>query len=296
MEQFSLSDLNGIDLVNYLSSIGITPKKRKSYHYYFLSPLAGHPENRPTFIVNRLHNRWRETTTKQSGSLSDLVVRLYDCTIGELTTILRAAIPPVQQLITGPCLDTLTKPTIDRIRPIQSVYLEQYLWQRRIILDVAHIFCKEAWYYKDEAIYHAIALPNDAGGFELFDPNRTIRIPPHGPTLIRLRGQQIAVFRDVFDTLTYISICSIPIPKLPDLLILNGPIPFEAIVSTISPYKTQQLFLPNDAFGIAFSTQAAKSLLRIQDYRNIYQGYRTLNGWNCHIGSAGTAYSGTFPY
>src|ERR1700730_14448922 len=95
MEHLSLDQINKIDLVDYLATLGIQPKKRKAHNQYYCSPLPGHPAARPTFIVNRHLNRWRETTTRQNGRLADLAVNLYDCTIGELTAKLQAALPPV---------------------------------------------------------------------------------------------------------------------------------------------------------------------------------------------------------
>jgi hypothetical protein len=128
MEQLSFEVLNRIDLPDSLSTIGIEPKKRKAHCYCYLSPLADHPQHRPTFIVNRRLNSRRETTTKQSGSLADLAIRLYNCTIGELTAILRSALPPV--LHAGTITNTGNPLTIsvERTHPIRSRYLENFFW------------------------------------------------------------------------------------------------------------------------------------------------------------------------
>lgn len=286
MEHLSFEQINRIDLVDFLATIGIQPKKRKAHRYYYLSPLAGHPDHRPTFIVNRRQNRWRETTTKQAGSLADLAVRLYDCTIGELTTILRAALPPVPQLRAVKVPDNTPLVTVEQTHPIRSSYLERYLWERRIPLHVARLYCLEAWYSKGKNLYHALAFRSDAGGFELFDRNRHYRVPPCGPTLIRHQSQSIAVFRHVFDLLTYVAVFAGPIHQLPDLLVLNASIPFPAVQEMIAPYRYKHLFLPNDATGIAFSTLAARILPDCHDHRSIYAGYPSLNDWICRIGTS----------
>src|SRR5579859_4828872 len=250
MEHLSFEQINRIDLVDFLATIGIQPKKRKAHRYYYLSPLAGHPVHRPTFIVNRHLNRWQETTSKQTGKLTDLAVRLYDCTIGELTTILHAALPPVPQLLATKGHNDPPLVTVEQAHPIRSTYLERYLWVRRIPIHVARRYCLEAWYSRDNNHYYALAFRTDAGGFELFAPKRHYRVLPCGPTLIRQQSESLAIFRHVFDMLTYVAAFAGPTLKLPDLLVLNASIPFQAVQGMISPYRYKHLFLPNDATGI----------------------------------------------
>src|ERR1700722_20876333 len=120
MEQLSLNQINKIDLVDYLATLGIQPKKRKAHIHYYCSPLPGHPTSRPTFIVNRHQNRWRETTTRQTGRLADLAVNLYDCTIGELTVKLRAVLPPVSRDQSETCPISQPTITVERTHPIRS--------------------------------------------------------------------------------------------------------------------------------------------------------------------------------
>jgi len=286
MEYLSFEQINGIDLVDFLATIGLQPKKRKAHHYYYLSPLAGHPVHRPTFIVNRRLNHWRETTTRQSGGLADLAVSLYDCTIGELTTILRAALPPVSQLRAVKGSDNPPSVTVEQTHPIRSGYLERYLWERRVPLHVARLYCREAWYKRGNGVYQALAFPSGEGGFELFNRNCHYRVPPCGPTLIRNNSQSVAVFRQVFDLLTYVSLHPGPLHQLPDLLVLNAPVPFPAVREMIAPYDNKHLFLPNDATGIAFSTLTIRALGNCHDHRSIYLGYTDLNDWICRIGTA----------
>jgi hypothetical protein len=286
MEQFSFERLNQIDLVDFLASIGIQPKKIKSWHYFYCLPLPGHPDHGATFIVNRRLNRWRETTTRQAGGLIDLAVRVYDCTIGELTAILCAALPLVQQcgLVGNPHSVDLV--TIEQTHPIRSTDLERYLWEFRIPLHVARLYCLEGWYYRETNLYHALAFRNDSGGFELFDRAHHYRVQPFGPTHIRGNSQAIAVFRHVLDLLTYVTLFAGPITKLPDFFILNARVDFEDAQGIMSPYRDKHLFLPNDAAGITFSNHAVGFFRNCQDHRFLYSGYPTLNDWICRPGTA----------
>ena len=286
MEQLSLDQINKIDLVDYLATLGIRPKKRKAHNHYYCSPLPGHPTSRPTFIVNRHLNRWRETTTRQTGRLADLAVNLYDCTIGELTAKLQAALPPVsqKQLETYPISQPTT--TIERTHPIRSVYLQQFLWERRISIDVTRQYCLEAWYTRDNNLYHALALRNDTGGFELFDRYHQYRVPASGPTLLTHHSQDIAVFRHVLDMLSFATIFPGPGGNYPDFLVLNAPVPFHAIRQIIESYHTAHLFLPHDESADVFCNQAISHLPACKDHRPLYRGYTTLNNWVCRIGTA----------
>jgi len=286
MEQLSFEVINRIDLVGFLSTIGIEPKRIKAHRLYYISPLAGHPQHRATFIVNRRLNGWRETTTRQSGQLADLAVRLYNCTIGELTAILRSALPPVLQSAAVAIKNAPPAITIERTHPIRSTYLENFLWERRIPLNVAREYCMEAWYSRRNRTYATLALPNDVGGFELFDRYRRNSIQPSGPTHIRHGAKSLAIFRHALDLLTYVSFISVPASRITGLLVLNAPVAFPVLQETLATYREIHLFLPNDAAGILFSTQAIRVFPECHDHRSMYAGYPTLNDWICHPGSA----------
>jgi len=176
--------------------------------------------------------------------------------------------------------------TIEQTHLIRSAYLERYLWERRIPLYLARLYLLEAWYRREQNIYHALAFPNNTGGFELFDRKRNFRVPPYGPTILSHQCQDIAIFRDVLDLLTFAALFTGPVLKFPDFLILNAPIPFQAVQQIIAPYTHKHLFLPNNAFGIAFTNQATHTLPNCHDHRSLYPGYPTMNDWICRIGTA----------
>lgn len=201
MGQFSFEVLNRIDLPDLLSTIGIESKKRKAHCYCYLSHLAGQPQHRPTYIVNRRLKSWRETTTKQSGKLADLAVQLYDCTIGELKAILRSALPAV--LHAGTMTNASSTPVIaiERTHPIRSSYLENFVWERRIPLHVAREYCVEAWYKRGNNVHATLTFRNYSRGFELFDRNHRYRLQPCRPTHIRHGSRSLAVFRHALDLL-----------------------------------------------------------------------------------------------
>lgn len=284
MEQLSIDRINQIDLVGYLATLGIQPKKRRAHNYFYCSPLSGHPADRPTFIVNRRLNRWRETSTRQTGRMADLAISLCDCTIGELTTKLLAAMPPVSHNCSETFGSLPPKVTIEQTGAIRSAYLERFLWEWRIPLDVSRRYCVEAWYTREDRLYHALAFRNDAGGFELFDKYRQYRVPASGPTLILHHSKSISVFRHVLDLMTFATIFPGPDGEYPDFLVLNAPVPFQTVREIIEPYRTAHLFLPRDAAATLFSNQAIADLPNCTDHRPLYRGHLTLNNWFCSVG------------
>jgi len=285
MEHLSFEQLSQIDIVDFLATIDIHPQKAKGIEFSYFSPLPDHRADQPTFIVDRKRNRWRETTSRQSGTLFDLVVQLYNCTISELREMLRKGHRSVSQHDAADDIDPAGDITILETRPIHSAFLDRYLWSRRIALSVAHFFCLEACYTRAGQAYHALAFRCDSGGYELYTQRHHYRISHNSPTHIIRQSHSIAVFRDVFDLLTFATIFASPVQGLPDFLVLNAPVPFHAVGALIKSYRYKHLFLPNDPAGLAFSNLAIASQEGCHDHRTLYQGYATLNDWVCRIGT-----------
>jgi hypothetical protein len=258
-------------------------KKRKASHYFYLSPLAGHPEYQPTFIVNRRLNRWRETTTNESGNLADLVVRLYDCTIGELTTIPHAALSPVShhESTDGPA--KVHPVTVEQTHPIRSNHLERFVWTRRIPPTVTRHYCVETWCKHGNNHYHALAFANNDGGCELFDSTQNYRVPPCCRTHIRNQSDAIVVFRHVFDLLTDVTIFAGSLPELADFLVLKSTVAFPVVQQFTSMHA---FFSSQRRSGSHFQHPGITYASCLLDHRSIYAGYQTLNDWICDIGTS----------
>ena len=97
MELLSFERLRKLDIVDFLAALGIHPQKIKGNYFFYYPPLAHHPAGHTTFVVSRTTNRWRETTSRQSHDLPELVIRLYDCTIRELSEKILTAFPSVSR-------------------------------------------------------------------------------------------------------------------------------------------------------------------------------------------------------
>ena len=95
MAPMSLEEINRQDIVDYLATLGIEPKKVNGQNYWYLSPLPGRNEKTPSFKVNRKLNRWWDFGTGEGSTLIDFGIRYYNCTIHEFL-----------EKFSGPHLDT----------------------------------------------------------------------------------------------------------------------------------------------------------------------------------------------
>ncbi len=289
MKHLSFDQLNDVDIVDFLASIDIYPQAAQGNNFFYRYPLPGDPANRPIFIVNKKLNRWRKMPCKEWNQLIDLAVRLSHCTIGQLKEKLLAASSPVAQLASADMIIPEGNITIEQTHPVRSYLLKQLVWERRILAEVTQLYCVEAYFTRNAKPYLGLGFRCDAGGYELFDKRHHYRVPPHSPTLLSHQGADIAVFRHVFDLLTFASIFSSSQTDFPDFLVLNSPVPFCEVFPLLSGYHSKHLFLPNDPAGSTLTELAVASLKGCHDHRSLYNGYPTLNAWVCRIGTASKA-------
>jgi hypothetical protein len=214
------------------------------------------------------------------------LLSFYDCTIGELTDLLQAALRPVTQNTSAALSDHQPTVTVEQTQPIRSAHLQRWLWERRIPLHVAQLYCLEAWYYDAGKLLSALAFRNDAGGYELFHRRRRCRASPSGPSFLKSDAPSIAIFQHALDLLTFAAIFPGPVSHFPDFLVLNAPVAFPVVRPILQPYRMKHLFLPNDTFGTAFTSLAMNNLKSCHDHRRLYKGYPSLNDWVCRIGTS----------
>jgi hypothetical protein len=291
MAYLTLEEINRLDIVDFLSSIGHQPKKIAGRSFWYLSMLPNRFESKPSFKVNRGKNKWIDFGyDAREHSLVDLGVLLFNCTIRELVIQLSgpgASLPPVSRPALPADTDEMRKLVVTKTYAIHSEYLIRYLWERRIPTLVARKFCREAQYTFDhKTFYYAIAFPSDAGGYNLRNKNHKYSSSPKSPTYFCNGSKDIAVFEGFFDMMTLVSLLNRPDHELPDLLVLNGTGFFHAFMWLMDTYDTKHLFLDNDPTGDTLTQSALARKCGYVDHRPLYQGYRDLNLWACQVGTA----------
>ena len=70
---------NKLDLVEYLSPLGLTPTKIRDNNYWYISPLRD--ENEASFKIDRIKNVWYDHGTGKGGTVVDFVVQYFSCDV-----------------------------------------------------------------------------------------------------------------------------------------------------------------------------------------------------------------------
>ena len=287
MAPLSWEEINRVDIVDFLASIGIHPKYISGNTYVYLSPL--HEEKRPHFKVDRTTNRWRDEGTGQGSTLIDFGILYFHCTVGEL----RDKFNEGALQTTAPALPAYYKNRrnasehpIDILKTyrISSPYLHRFLWERRIPVEVADLYCQEAQYTFGPKPYYGLAFRNDLGGYELRNKNHTYSTPPKAPTLISHNSPHIAVFVEYIDMLTFVTFFNLPATELPDFLVLNSITLLKQCLALLETYQSRQLYLENNVRGDEYTKMVLDGQPGTVDRRWLYRGYENLNEWACRIG------------
>lgn len=291
MAYLTLEEINCLDIVDFLASLGHQPKKISGRSYWYVSMLPNRFESTPSFKVNRSKNKWIDFGyDAREHSLVDLGILLFNCTIRELVIQLSGpgtSLPTVSHAAIPTNAEETRKLNVVRTYPLHSEYLIRYLWERRIPILVARKFCREAEYTFDhKTFYYAIAFPSDAGGYNLRSKYHKYSSSPKSPTYICNGSKDIAVFEGFFDMMTFVSLLNRPDHDLPDLLVLNGTGFFKDFIWLMDTYDTKHLFLDNDPTGDRLTCVALEKKSGYLNHRFLYKGYKDLNGWACNIGKA----------
>jgi hypothetical protein len=286
MSALSLERINQTDLVGFLAFLGHHPEKISGGHYWYRSPLHGSRTDRDHFHVNRRTNRWYDFDLAAGYTFADFALCYFP---DEQTFIqnLQQFVSTKKENVQQPELRTpsIPSPTIEIAETyrVRSLVLMQYLWERRIPLSVAHRFCVEARYTRENRTYCALGFPTDASGYILFGPRHRYHTGPNSPTHFANDRTEVAVFLDCLDLLTFAGLQ--PSPRLqPDLLCLNQPDNLATVLPRLETYSLIRLFFPNTTSGDKLTQATQRNNSHTIDYRPLYKRYNSLNEWVCHFG------------
>jgi hypothetical protein len=280
----SCAEVNLLDIVDYLASIGHQPKKIRGVNFWYLSPFRD--EKTPSFKVNRKLNCWYDFGTMEGYSLIDFGVQYYDVTIKEL--LIKLANPffsclnvphleyPHQIAQTGAI-------KILEIGQIKSSELIHYLQSRRIDLRVAQKICKEATYQLGKNIYYSIGFENNSGGCELRNKYFKGSSTPKASCFFDNGSNEISVFEGFFDFLSFMTIYK-ELAKPTNYLVLNSLSFFESSFPVMESHNEIHLYLDNDRPGENYTNLAITRSQAYTDESGLYGGYKDLNDWLCLIG------------
>jgi len=285
--RLSLPQINALDMVAFLDTLGYTPTRTSFPHFWYLSPLRH--EKTASFKVNRKINAWWDFGIQQGGNLGRFLSLYYHCSLHDVPGRFSAGLPmpvvPPFRVSQIPAPDNSIRQLT--IGPLLAPGLLRYLSRRRIAQHVAQQYCFEAHYIVREKQYYAIAFPNRSGGYELRNEYFKGSSSPKDITLITAQSSTLCVFEGFTDFLSYqTALSSLPIPAR-DYLILNTLGFLGACQDVMCSYPSTLLYLDNDTAGSDATAMATGWSSTITDHRSLYSSHKDVNEWLCHIGAGG---------
>lgn len=284
--------VNTLDMVDYLQSLGFAPQKVRGNDYWYISPLR--EEKTASFKVNRKLNAWYDHGSGQGGRLVDFGILYFKCTVTELLkkmageTTFIPSLHPQQKASADEKKqnrESHSKIQIISTREIADPGLRHYLSTRQIPLPVANQFCDEVVFELYGKKHLAIGFKNEWGGYELRNAYFKGSSTPKRPRLISPGGQkELAVFEGFFSFLSFQTIVQsgtkIPVELPPiqaNYLVLNSLSFFDRSRELMEGYEAVHLFLDQDKGGIAKTRQALQWSQRYKDQSKVYAMFKDLN-------------------
>jgi len=269
---------NEISIVDYLSTSGISPKRKYTNYWWYLAPHR--QENNPSFKVNIKTNRWYDVAEDTKGSLVDLVAALHHTNIsGALRLLSRNEIKPFPF---DKQKSTCSGIVIQNIQPLQNRALIQYLDERCISFRVAQYYLKEVYYTSNgsQNNYFSLAFENDRKGLALRNQySKTAVSPAYFTTITGKDHCQINIFEGVFDYLSALVYFNVTVPKF-DCLVLNSTSHINRVLPMLDQYKKVNLFLDNDKAGNQTKGRVKQAHDNVTDYsKKIYPNHKDFNAF-----------------
>lgn len=275
--------VNQIDLVDLLVSIGYTPDKIRASDYWFKSPFRS--EKNASFKVNRVRNHWYDHGEGIGGTVADFAMRYYKCDLSTaLKEISSRNISALNNVFVTPVNSDLDMPNklvvIGAISPIRNQSLLDYMSFRNIDPGIASKFCQEIVYENDSKKFRAIGFKNNAGGFELRSQYFKGSTSPKYVSWFNNRATTIAVFEGFFDFLTWQTMNNSRAQKQTNFLILNSLSFFTRSLLLQEKHERIHLYLDNDNAGRKCAQEIIKrNPGKVVDESRLYRDFKDLNDW-----------------
>lgn len=267
-----------IGIREYLLRRGLHPHRETATHGMFFSPLR--EERTPSFSVRYDKGLWYDFGLSEGGTLLQLVMRLEGCGMAEAIRHLRKGAAdevPFQPLpTTSPRKDSPLR--ILYVGEIRHPALIGYLRERGIDPAVAGALCREVHYAVGERRFFAIGFRNDAGGWELRNPQFKGSSAPKNITTFDRHGDTALLFEGFFDLLSYLTLQHESDPTA-DTAVLNSVVNLPRALPFLARHTTIHAFLDNDEAG-RLTLERLRSTLpgaTVIDRAEGYRAHKDLN-------------------
>ena len=271
-------------LADFLLFLGHQPVRIQGVHYWYQGMLPGSDPKKSHFHLNCRTNRWYDFDLGAGSTLDDFARRYFPKITHYQALLIRYHDLSVSHsMIVAPGKDSPAL-EIQRTTHLQSSALIQYLWERRIRIDVAQHFCIEVQFTRGEKAYTAVGFPAGDTGYELRTPKQRYSSETSSPTYLPGGNGGTAVFLDFFDLLTFCSLLPHASWKPLALLVLHHAEFLPIALDKPDTRRPIHLFLPNTYTGSQLTRQILERYPQCADHRALYKGYANLNDWACGFG------------
>lgn len=203
-KRLSCAEVNRMDLVEYLSRLGIQAVRMSGHHYWYLSPFRA--EQTASFKVNKKLNAWYDFGEGKGGTLIDFGIRYFMCSVSKFLQQSSFSFSPVQRPMAGEEKEKENNEStilVKKVTTLASSYLLAYVKSRKIDIEIGKKWCKEISFTLHGKTYSASGFVNDSGGYELRNSFFKGSSHPKDITTVQKGAQSLAVFEGFFDFLSY---------------------------------------------------------------------------------------------
>jgi len=272
----TLNQLKKIVKITDILGISDIPDKNE---FFILSPFRN--EKTPSFKINILKNIWYDFGTGEGGSVLDLIIKLKNCNTKEAVSILKNLANDTNSFSFSPANYKVQKQEqnkieIKKIDELKNKALLEYLYSRKIDIDIAKKFLKDVYFVKENKNYFGIGFKNDSEGYEIRNKYIKMCILKKDITTISKNSNKVAIFEgflDFLSALTYYKKDDVS----GDVVVLNSLSLINKI--NLSKYNRINLFLDNDKAGQEAKSELCEKYTNkyIKDYSYIYKNYKDFN-------------------
>lgn len=263
-----------ISIIRFLKENGLYPKKSNGINYWYFSPFRN--EKTPSFKVNTALNVWFDYGIGVGGTIIDLGIKLYNCSIPEFLEKLTSFNFSFQQQLLKKEKAVENKMEIIEIKKLSNVNLINYIKERRINHKNAIKYCKEIHFKHNNKLYYALGFMNNSNGYEIRNKYFKSCFAPKDITLIKNGSKYLSIFEGFMDMLSWFEISNKH--KNTDYLVLNSIAMFEKAKQHFSSYEKVFLYLDNDSSGKDIKKKITETKLSsFEDMSIRYEDFKDLN-------------------
>ena len=276
------NDIKSISIRDFLKNQGVHPAKEYSAYGMYKSPFRD--EETASFKVDYNTNLWYDFGTGEGGSIIDLVMKMQQCNFiqaKQFLSICSFGHSSIENDLFSFQLDNSVSNSllITETKTLEHPKLLDFLQRRKINLETAKTFCKEIHYQIGGRNYFALGFSNDAGGYELRNPQFKGCVPPKEITTFDRQTQTMHLFEGFMD---YLSLLTMQARQADvSAVVLNSIANLEKAIPFLSKHTQINAFLDNDESGKRALKQLQKLNLPVADISKRYAGFKDVNDYLC---------------